>query len=102
MMASTVPMPPAESPSPSPHDEETIHGFLRFLTIFGMTPEKAERTYFRPPVDVATFINSPVYMNKSGTVYPVVMDELVKCNSGRYVEGVFTGGIGSGKTTAAL
>ena len=41
-------------------------------------------------------------MNKAGTVFPVVMRELIECNNGSYVEGVFTGGIGSGKTTAAL
>lgn len=91
-----------DAPQPSEHDAETIDGFLTFLSVSRMSMEEAENRFSRPPVDIATFINSPLYMNKAGTVFPVVMDELVRCNSGRYVEAVFTGGIGSGKTTAAL
>lgn len=66
-----------------------------------------EPTFKTIPVDIRTFIEHPEYMNKGGSteqpvVYPRVMDELEECNTGKYVEGVFTGGIGSGKSTAAL
>lgn len=58
------------------------------------------------PVGIEEFIFSKEYMNATvdgeGLVYPVVLDALKEINSGRYVEVVFTGGIGSGKTTAAL
>lgn len=105
-MAATAPIlsapEPSEELSASVMDAENVEGFLRFLAQSGMSVEAAERMYVRPPVDVATFINSPQYMNKAGTVFPAVMDELVRMNSGQYVEVVLTGGIGSGKTTAAL
>ena len=54
------------------------------------------------PVPIKEFIESPYYLDKAGTVYPIILKELSEINSGRYVETVFTGGIGSGKTTAAL
>lgn len=86
----------------SDHDEEAITGYLKFLQHHNMTTEQAEEKFFRAPVDIATFINGESFMNKKDTVFPAVMDELIKVNNGRYVEAVFTGGIGSGKTTAAL
>lgn len=54
------------------------------------------------PVDIQTFVESPRFLGRRGIVYPAVMKELIELNSGRYVEAVLTGGIGSGKTTAAL
>lgn len=54
------------------------------------------------PVDVRTFICDPYYLNKKEEIYPKVLEELVEINSGKYVEVVFTGGIGSAKTTSAL
>jgi len=66
-------------------------------------PEKRiVNRYKEPPVSIETFIKSPKYLNASDTIYPVVMEELKEINGGDYVEAVFTGGIGSGKTTAAL
>jgi len=58
--------------------------------------------YKEPPVSIETFITSPKYMKAAKTIYPVVMEELKEINTGKYVEAIFTGGIGSGKTTAAL
>jgi hypothetical protein len=63
--------------------------------------------YKSRPVGIREFISSPLYMNKGGSeekpiIYPLVMDELEEINSGKYVEVVFTGGIGSGKSTGAL
>ena len=100
-MAATAPT-PSNDLDPSRYDEENVHGFLRFLETNQMTVEEAEHLYLRPPVDIETFINSPQYMNKRGTVFPAVMEELARINSGQYVEVIFTGGIGSGKTTGAL
>jgi len=54
------------------------------------------------PVGVREFIESPKYMNKKGVIWPKVIDEIEEAVSGRYVEGVFTGGIGCAKSTAAL
>lgn len=54
------------------------------------------------PVDIRTFVESAKYLGRRGIVYPAVMAALVEMNDGTYVESVLTGGIGSGKTTAAL
>ncbi len=54
------------------------------------------------PVGVREFVCSPQYMNKEAEVYPKVLEELEEINSGKYVEAVLTGGIGSAKTTSAL
>ncbi len=69
----------------------------------GVPPEKqVVNRYKEPPVSIETFITSPKYMKAADTIYPVVMEEIKEINTGKYVEAVFTGGIGSGKTTAAL
>lgn len=54
------------------------------------------------PVDMETFVCDPYYLNKREEIYPKVLQELIEINSGKYVEVVFTGGIGSAKTTSAL
>lgn len=64
----------------------------------------------RYPVDVRTFLFSPQYLNKGrDDIYPEVLQELVKINNpnntrvvNMYAEAVFTGGIGSAKSTTAL
>lgn len=53
------------------------------------------------PVDIRTFIDSPKYLNKIGTTWPVVMNNLLELNSGKYVEAVLTGGIGVAKSHIA-
>lgn len=58
--------------------------------------------YRTAPVDVRTFVEHPAYLNKPGIVWPLVMLELEEMCSGRYVEAVLTGGIGTAKTTMAL
>lgn len=62
---------------------------------------KEELVWKTDPVDPETFVNDEFFLNKPNALYPVVMDEFVKLNSGEYVEAVMTGGIGSGKTTLA-
>ena len=54
------------------------------------------------PVDVQTFVESPYFLNRCGTLYPAAMEELRELNSGKYVEAVLTGAIGTGKSTIAL
>ncbi len=58
--------------------------------------------YKEPPVDVITFIDSPFLLNMGDEIYPKVKEEIAEMSSGRYVEAVLTGGIGTGKTTCAL
>jgi hypothetical protein len=66
----------------------------------GLAPD-AHR-YRLLPVDLRTFVESRRYLGRRGIVYPAVMDAIAEMNDGSYVESVLTGGIGSGKTTAAL
>lgn len=58
--------------------------------------------YRRKPVGVEEFVESPHYLNAKGLVYPPVMEELIEMNSGEYTEVIFTGSIGSAKTTGAV
>lgn len=58
--------------------------------------------YNTHPVGVREFTMSEEFMNKGGSIYPAVLDELEEINSGKYIEAVLTGGIGSAKTTTAL
>ena len=54
------------------------------------------------PVDVQTFVESPDFLDRRGVLYPAVMEELRELNSGKYVEAVLTGAIGTGKSTIAV
>jgi len=64
----------------------------------------------RYPVDIETFMFHPDYLARPREeIYPEVLHQLKLCNNpggerfaAKYVEGVFTGGIGAAKTTAAL
>ena len=58
--------------------------------------------YKKTPVGIEEFICGSYFMNARKIIYPEVMKELLEINGGQYTEVVFTGGIGSGKTTAAL
>ncbi len=68
---------------------------------FGVYIPEAGR-YERLPVDIRTFVESADFLNQRGTIYPAIMPELVELNSGKYVEAVLTGAIGTGKTSVAL
>jgi hypothetical protein len=54
------------------------------------------------PVDPYTFVNSPKYLNMGAEIWPKNMVEIERLLWGDYEEAVFTGGIGTGKTTCAL
>lgn len=58
--------------------------------------------YSHPPVDIVTFVESSEFLNAKGTLYPIVLECLRELNSGKYIEAVLTGAIGTGKTTIAL
>lgn len=63
---------------------------------------KISMKYNSPPVDVETFLRDPFYLNLDAEIYPTIIPDLIRINSGNYVEIVLTGGIGSAKTTIAL
>ncbi len=59
--------------------------------------------YVRPPVDLRTFLHDPYFLGvPNDELWPTVVSELEECNSGRYIEAVYTGAIGTAKTTSAL
>lgn len=58
--------------------------------------------YKYKPVGPREFVESPVYMNKPGVLWPKVMDALCEMKDGTRTEAVLTGGIGVAKATLAL
>jgi hypothetical protein len=54
------------------------------------------------PVDVQTFVEHTFFLNQENEIYPNVMRDLIEMTSGKYVEAVLTGAIGTAKTTMAL
>jgi hypothetical protein len=69
----------------------------------GAASALANRENYRfEPVGVRRFVCDPYYCNKESEVYPEVLNELEKMNSGQYVEIVLTGSIGCAKTTCAI
>ncbi|TAJ84626.1 hypothetical protein [Reyranella sp.] len=83
-----------------PREERGAYLIAAATHFAGLMPD-AHR-YRLLPVDLRTFVESRKYLGRRGIVYPAVMEALVEMNDGTYVESVLTGGIGSGKTTAAL
>lgn len=61
-----------------------------------------KRDYRIQPVDPLTFLTSKKYLGLADQLYPKVGEEFVEINSGKYVEVVLTGAIGTAKTTLAL
>ncbi|WYC17961.1 terminase large subunit [Vibrio phage vB_VneS_J26] len=58
--------------------------------------------YHTIPVDPRTFLMDDFYLGLKDDVYPALIDEFCEMNSGKYIEIVLTGGIGTGKTTLAV
>jgi hypothetical protein len=54
------------------------------------------------PVDPWTFVHSKKYLNMGEEIWPLNMVEIEELLTGDYDEAIFTGGIGTGKTTCAL
>lgn len=86
---------------PEDRRERWLANILHFLTTTDRDINQLLR-YRVQPVGVREFLSSPFYLNKKDEIYPIVMDELVEMNSGKYDEVILTGGIGSAKTTCAL
>ncbi len=64
-----------------------------------------ERDYKRKPVSIETFFEDDNYMGKVGkNLHPKWKDDLIKVNrpGSKIIEWIFTGSIGSGKTTIAM
>lgn len=76
--------------------------FLRSAARHFLSLAADRDAYIVLPVDTQTFVESPEFLDRSGVLYPAVMDALRELNSGTYVEAVLTGAIGTGKSTVAL
>lgn len=63
--------------------------------------QKAKYFEKEQPVDPGTFLDDPYFMG-ANTLWPALREEIIEACSGEYIEAVFTGSIGTGKTTAAL
>lgn len=82
------------------YDEKLLGGLYQFVQNDGVLRNK-------DIVGIGEFITNPNYMNartlkNKSVIYPEVMKDLVELNSGKYVEAVLAGGIGTAKTTIAL
>ena len=80
--------------------EKLLGGLYQFVQNDGVLRNK-------DIVGIGEFITNPNYMNartlkNKSVIYPEVMKDLVELNSGKYVEAVLAGGIGTAKTTIAL
>lgn len=58
--------------------------------------------YKTRPVEVETFCRDEFYLGMGKELRDPLARELIEANNGNYVEAVWTGGIGSGKTTGAV
>jgi len=81
---------------------QTYDYVMRAATHFQALAKEPSDKYIVFPVDIQTFIESEKFLNRRDIIYPKIVTELMELNSGRYTEAVFTGAIGTGKTTAAL
>jgi len=83
------------------NSEDRLSYMVKMARILAQQIKMAEK-YTENPVSIKTFVTSSEYMNQPDVLYPKVLEELTDLNSGKYVESVLTGGIGTGKTTVAL
>jgi hypothetical protein len=70
------------------------------ITLQGLRSLSREPLY--RVVGIEEFVESKQYLGKKDEVYPKVMEHLIEINSGKYDEVVFTGAIGTAKSTLAL
>ena len=70
----------------------------------GVTEKMLESISYKfDPVNFEEFLFGEYYLNLSrSSIWKPFLKELIEVNSGKYMEAVFTGAIGSGKSTAAL
>lgn len=91
-----------------PNDDQ-LHEFLLREGIDAKDLKKAVdfvnkrgNQYNHEPVGIREFIESPEYLDAGDSIWPVVMLELEEINSGKYIELLLTGSIGSAKTHVAI
>lgn len=83
------------------------HGYppelvLKALHLLGESGFQEIEKWRHKPVGIRQFIEDPNFLDNRGEVYPAVMDVLEELASGKHVECVLTGSIGTGKTSIAL
>ncbi|MBF0098804.1 MAG: hypothetical protein HQM04_18155 [Magnetococcales bacterium] len=81
------------------HPPELIEQALHLLGDSGLSGATKWR---HPPVSIREFIANPQFLGNADEVYPALMEVLEELGSGKYVEAVLTGAIGTGKTSLAL
>lgn len=73
-----------------------VHSPSKLIDVLG----NAE--YKTPPVDIRTFIKDPYYLGHTcDNIYPKLEEDLVELFDGNYIEAIWTGAIGTGKTFVA-
>jgi len=72
---------------------------LRVVRAGTLEPLYDTQVYKGQVVSIESFINEDYYLGKKSVIYPEVMKSLIELNSGKYIEAILTGGIGSAKTT---
>jgi len=87
---------------PDPEARAQIYKALQAAMKGDAAPLHTLGKYRDIPVSFETFITDPNLFNYEGALYPSVMTDMIELNTGKYDEGVFTGAIGVGKSTAAL
>jgi hypothetical protein len=60
------------------------------------------RSFNEKPVGPREFVESELYLNKPGALWPLVLKEFEELNSGQYDTAILTGGIGTAKTTISI
>lgn len=76
-------------------DAEEFNDALSFVNNKGII-------YNHAPVGIREFIESREFLDAGDGIWPVIMDELEEINSGKYIELLLTGSIGSAKTHVAI
>ena len=72
------------------------------LQLLGKSGLKDRGKWRHKPVGIRQFIEDPNFLDNRGEVYPAILDVLEELASGKYVECILTGSIGTGKTSIAL
>lgn len=94
----------------TPAERATLEIVLKEMQEKKATPDERKlidllggAEYKTPPVDIRTFIKDPYYLGSTcDSVYPRLKDDLVELfEGGYYIEAIFTGSIGWGKTFIA-
>jgi len=75
--------------------------YIAMLKVFDENQERID-TNKEIPVDAATFMDDPFFLGTIARPWPKVREAVIEACSGKYVEAVWTGSIGTGKTTGAI